>query len=131
MIAARGRRCKAQFTRSGTTDCATQCSEVVAEPGIARHARPHGLGSGRLEQIDQALVRHDRTVLAVTLAPMTEALQEYGVEFGTVNVAIVFGAQVAARPVFSGNSDLAAEADRMSARYIEGFAPPAWRRSRI
>ena len=45
------------------------------------------------------------------------------VEFGAANVAIVFDAQVAARPVFSGNPDLAAEADRMSARYIEGFAP--------
>lgn len=45
------------------------------------------------------------------------------VEFGAANIAIVFDAEVAARPVFSGNPDLAAEADRMSARYIEGFAP--------
>jgi AraC-like DNA-binding protein len=45
------------------------------------------------------------------------------VEFGAANVAIVFDAQVVAQPVFSGNAELAAEADRMSARYIEGFAP--------
>ena len=45
------------------------------------------------------------------------------VEFGAANVAVVFDAQVAAQPVFSGNPDLAAEADQMSARYIEGFAP--------
>ena len=43
------------------------------------------------------------------------------VEFGAANVAIVFDAQVAAQPVFSGNPDLAAEADRMSARYIAGL----------
>jgi AraC-like DNA-binding protein len=45
------------------------------------------------------------------------------VEFGAANVAIVFDAQVVAHPVFSGNPELAAEADRMSARYIEDFAP--------
>lgn len=59
----------------------------------------------------------------------TAPVEAYGeavgcpVEFGAENVAIVFDAQVAAQPVFSGNPDLAAEADRMSARYIEGFAP--------
>lgn len=45
------------------------------------------------------------------------------VEFGAENVAMVFDAEAAAQPVFCGNPDLAAEADRMSARYIEGFAP--------
>jgi AraC-like DNA-binding protein len=45
------------------------------------------------------------------------------VEFGAANVEIVFDAQLAARPVLTGNPELAAEADRMSARYIEGLAP--------
>jgi AraC-like DNA-binding protein len=43
------------------------------------------------------------------------------VEFGAAHVAIAFDAGLAARPVFSGNPDLAAEADRMAARYIEGL----------
>jgi AraC-like DNA-binding protein len=45
------------------------------------------------------------------------------VEFDAANVAIIFDAQLAARPVLTGNPELAAEADRMSARYIEGLVP--------
>jgi AraC-like DNA-binding protein len=45
------------------------------------------------------------------------------VEFDAANVAIIFDAHLAARPVLTGNPELAAEADRMSARYIEGLLP--------
>jgi len=59
-------------------------------------------------------------------APPVEAFREAvgcPVEFGAANVAIMFDAQVIARPVFTGNPELAAESDRMSARYIEAFTP--------
>jgi len=45
------------------------------------------------------------------------------VKFGAANVALVYDAQVAARPVLSGNPELAAEADKMSLRYLEGLLP--------
>ena len=45
------------------------------------------------------------------------------VKFGAENVAIVYDARIAVRPVLSGNSELAAEADRMSLRYLEGQLP--------
>ena len=45
------------------------------------------------------------------------------VEFEAENVAIVYDAQTAAQPLLSGNPELAAEADRMAARYMEGIAP--------
>lgn len=45
------------------------------------------------------------------------------VEFGAEHLAIKFDAQLAARPVLTGNPDLAAEADRMATRYIEGLEP--------
>lgn len=45
------------------------------------------------------------------------------VEFGAANVAIVFDSQIVAQPVFTGNPELAAEADRLSARYIEALLP--------
>jgi AraC-like DNA-binding protein len=45
------------------------------------------------------------------------------VEFGAPNVALVFDAELAAEPVLTGNPELAAEADRISARYVEGLAP--------
>jgi len=55
-------------------------------------------------------------------AAYREALQ-CPVEFGATNIAIVFDAQLAAQPTFSGNPELAAEADKLAARYIEGLAP--------
>lgn len=45
------------------------------------------------------------------------------VKFGTGNVAFIYDAVVAARPVLSGNPELAAEADKMSLRYLEGLLP--------
>lgn len=45
------------------------------------------------------------------------------VEFDGPHIAIVFDAAVAARPVLSGNADLAAEADRLSQQYIDGLSP--------
>ena len=45
------------------------------------------------------------------------------VEFGADRCTIKFDAQLAARPVLTGNPELAAEADRMAARYIEGLEP--------
>jgi len=45
------------------------------------------------------------------------------VEFGADRCTIKFDAELAARPVLTGNPELAAEADRMAARYIEGLAP--------
>lgn len=45
------------------------------------------------------------------------------VEFNAPNIALVFDAEAAAQPVFSGNPDLAAEADRLAARYLEGMVP--------
>jgi AraC-like DNA-binding protein len=44
-------------------------------------------------------------------------------ESGAERVAIKFDAELAARPVLTGNPELAAEADRMAARYIEGLQP--------
>ncbi len=45
------------------------------------------------------------------------------VEFGAEHFAIKFDAQLAARRVLTGNTELAAEADRMAARYLEGLEP--------
>jgi AraC-like DNA-binding protein len=45
------------------------------------------------------------------------------VEFDAERVAMIFDAQLAARPVLTGNPELAAEADRLSARYIDGLLP--------
>ena len=45
------------------------------------------------------------------------------VEFRGESIAIAFDAQVAARPVLSGNPELAAEADRIAVRYLEGMVP--------
>jgi AraC-like DNA-binding protein len=45
------------------------------------------------------------------------------VQFGSEHVAIVYDAEIAARPVLSGNSELAAEADKIAHRYIEGLIP--------
>ena len=45
------------------------------------------------------------------------------VEFDAEHVAMIFDAQLAARPVLTGNPELAAEADRLSARYIDGLLP--------
>jgi AraC-like DNA-binding protein len=45
------------------------------------------------------------------------------VEFDGQHIAICFDAASAARPVLSGNAELAAEADKLSARYIDALAP--------
>ncbi|MBK7902758.1 MAG: AraC family transcriptional regulator [Proteobacteria bacterium] len=45
------------------------------------------------------------------------------VEFSADRFTIKFDAELAARPVRTGNPELADEADRMAARYIEGLAP--------
>jgi AraC-like DNA-binding protein len=45
------------------------------------------------------------------------------VEFDAERVALVFDATLAARPVVTGNPELAAEADRIAARYLEGLTP--------
>jgi AraC-like DNA-binding protein len=60
---------------------------------------------------------------AAAPADAYRAILRCPVEFGASTVALVFDAQLAARPVLTGNSELAAEADRISARYIEGLAP--------
>ena len=48
---------------------------------------------------------------------------ECPITFGAEHLAIKFDAQLAARPVLTGNPELAAEADRMAVRYLEGLAP--------
>ena len=45
------------------------------------------------------------------------------VDFDGPHIAIWFDAVAAARPVLSGNAELAAEADKLSARYIDELAP--------
>jgi AraC-like DNA-binding protein len=45
------------------------------------------------------------------------------VEFNAPNIALVFDAKAAAQPLLSGNPELAAEADRLAARYLEGMIP--------
>jgi AraC-like DNA-binding protein len=45
------------------------------------------------------------------------------VDFDGPHIAIWFDAAAAARPVLSGNAELAAEADRLSVRYIDELAP--------
>jgi AraC-like DNA-binding protein len=45
------------------------------------------------------------------------------VEFDGRNIAIWFDAAAAARPVLSGNAELAAEADKLSARYMDALTP--------
>jgi len=45
------------------------------------------------------------------------------VEFDGQHIAIWFDAAAAARPVLSGNVELAAEADKLAARYIDALAP--------
>jgi AraC-like DNA-binding protein len=45
------------------------------------------------------------------------------VDFGGPHIAIWFDAAAAAQPVLSGNAELAAEADKLSARYIDELAP--------
>jgi AraC-like DNA-binding protein len=45
------------------------------------------------------------------------------VEFDAERVALVFDAALAEQPVHSGNPELAAEADRIANRYLEGIAP--------
>ena len=44
-------------------------------------------------------------------------------EFDGRHIAIWFDAAAAARPVLSGNAELAAEADKLSARYMDALAP--------
>jgi AraC-like DNA-binding protein len=59
------------------------------------------------------------------MAP-TETYREIlgcAVEFDGQHIAIAFDAEAAARPVLSGNPELAAEADKLSARYIDELAP--------
>jgi AraC-like DNA-binding protein len=58
-------------------------------------------------------------------APMAPYREAFGcpVEFDAPEAAFVFDAQAAAQAVLSGNPDLAAEADRLAARYMEGIAP--------
>ena len=45
------------------------------------------------------------------------------VDFGGPHIAILFDAALAAEPVLSGNAELAAEADRLSQRYLDELAP--------
>jgi AraC-like DNA-binding protein len=45
------------------------------------------------------------------------------VEFEAQVVALVFDAGLAAQPAHTGNPELAAEADRIAARYLDGLAP--------
>jgi len=58
-------------------------------------------------------------------APSTAYREALGcpVKFGAGLVAIVYDAEIAARPVLSGNPDLAAEADKIAHRYLEGLLP--------
>jgi AraC-like DNA-binding protein len=54
--------------------------------------------------------------------PYREVL-ECPVHFHGQKVALVYDAVVAARPVLSGNPELAAEADKLAVRYLEGVMP--------
>lgn len=45
------------------------------------------------------------------------------VEFDGEHIAILFDAVAAEQPILTGNPELAAEADRLAAHYIEGMAP--------
>jgi AraC-like DNA-binding protein len=60
-----------------------------------------------------------------------EELIKCPVHFDGPHIAIVFDADSAARPVLSGNAELAAEADRLSQRYLDEMSPdPTVRRVR-
>ena len=52
-----------------------------------------------------------------------EELIKCPVHFDGPHIAIVFDAESAARPVLSGNAELAAEADRLSERYLNEMSP--------
>jgi AraC-like DNA-binding protein len=59
----------------------------------------------------------------VAPAEAYRAVLKCPVEFDGNHIAILFDAVAAERPVLTGNADLAAEADRLAARHIEGLMP--------
>ena len=67
----------------------------------------------------KVVVMRPRTVSAVAYQEVLGC----PIEFDPQRIAILFDAAAAARPVLSGNPELAAEADRLAARYIEAMAP--------
>jgi hypothetical protein len=56
----------------------------------------------------------------VPIDPYHEVLK-CSVRFHGQKVALAYDAAAAARPVSSGNPELAAEADRLAGRYLEGL----------
>jgi AraC-like DNA-binding protein len=65
-----------------------------------------------------------KVVLMRPRAGSVEAYREVlkcPIDFDGTHIALEFDTEAAARPVLSGNSELAAEADRLAARYIEGL----------
>ena len=65
----------------------------------------------------------------VLMRPREAPLESYRehlkcpIEFGGEHIAMLFDAEAAARPVLSGNAELAAEADRLSQRYLDEMSP--------
>lgn len=67
-----------------------------------------------------------RVVLMRPRVAPPEAYREHlrcPIHFDGRHIAIMFNAETAARPVLTGNEELAAEADRLSRRYLEELAP--------
>ena len=95
-----------------------------AVPAVFRRIGRHGVP-------DPATVRrpvrhpHARHPAVPQRHPSRGLQEEIGcpVEFDADQFAVKFDAQLAARPVLTGNPELAAEADRMAARYLEGLEP--------
>jgi AraC-like DNA-binding protein len=59
----------------------------------------------------------------VAPAEAYRAVLKCPVEFDGDHIAILFDVVAAEQPVLTGNAELAAEADRLAARYIEGLQP--------
>jgi len=79
-----------------------------------------------LEQCAGRFAVPSRVVLMRPRVAPPEAYREHlrcPIQFDGRHIAIMFNAETAARPVLTGNDELAAEADRLSRRYLEELAP--------
>jgi AraC-like DNA-binding protein len=84
---------------------------------------------GLCRVLEQCAGPSARPVRVVFMRPRIAPAEAYRgilgcpVEFDGPHIAIWFDAAAAARPVLSGNAELAAEADKLSARYMDELAP--------
>lgn len=114
---------------------------VRQDPYVSLESRPTEdtfmLAPESMEALAVALCRILQQCAGPTATPVTVRLKHQSaapveafrevlgcpVEFNAPNIALVFDAEAATQPVFSGNPELAAEADRLAARYLEGMVP--------